>query len=120
MLRCEFIKSDGTVCGSPVVTGRRFCYFHDDPKTVELRLSRSAKGGRVSRSRPEVVGSWTSKSIKNQEDIRMMLSELANEIGNYSGEKAVTVDGGLFNPSPGIHWVGVVADGDWSIKMTKM
>jgi hypothetical protein len=28
--------------------------------------------------RPEVVGSWTSKPIKSQEDIRAMLSELAN------------------------------------------
>jgi hypothetical protein len=45
---------------------------------------------------------------------------LANEIGVYSGEKAVTVNGGLFNPSPGIHWLDIDADGSWTIKITKM
>jgi hypothetical protein len=45
---------------------------------------------------------------------------LANEIGAYSGEKSVTVNGGLLNASPGIHWVSIDADGDWSIKITKM
>jgi hypothetical protein len=79
MPKCEHIKPDGSPCGSPVMTGRRFCYFHDDdPRTIELRAARSAKGGSVSRMRPEVVGSWTSMPIKSQEDIRAMLSELAN------------------------------------------
>ncbi|MCE5255147.1 MAG: hypothetical protein LLG45_13255 [Actinomycetia bacterium] len=45
---------------------------------------------------------------------------LANEIGAYSGEKSVTVNGGILNASPGIHWVSVDADGDWTIKITKM
>jgi hypothetical protein len=48
------------------------------------------------------------------------VDNLANEIGAYSGETSVTVNGGLFNASPGIHWVTVDADGDWTIKITKM
>ena len=45
---------------------------------------------------------------------------LANEIGDYSGEKSVTVNGGLFDASPGIHWLDIDADGPWTIKITKM
>ncbi len=45
---------------------------------------------------------------------------LANEIGDYSGERSVTVDGGVLNASPGIHWLDVDADGTWTIKITKM
>lgn len=45
---------------------------------------------------------------------------LANEIGNYSGEKSVTVNGGLFDASPGIHWLDIDADGLWTIKITNM
>lgn len=45
---------------------------------------------------------------------------LANEIGDYSGETSVTVNGGLFNASPGIHWINIDADGSWTIKITKM
>jgi opacity protein-like surface antigen len=45
---------------------------------------------------------------------------LANELGAYSGEKSVTVDGKLFNASPGIHWINIDADGAWTIRITKM
>lgn len=45
---------------------------------------------------------------------------LANEIGDYSGEKSVTVNGGILNASPGIHWLDIDADGSWTIKITKM
>jgi len=45
---------------------------------------------------------------------------LANEIGDYSGEKSVTVNGGILNASPGIHWLKIDADGPWTIKITKM
>lgn len=45
---------------------------------------------------------------------------LANEIGDYSGETSLTVDGRVLNASPGIHWLDVDADGTWTIKITKM
>lgn len=45
---------------------------------------------------------------------------LANEIGDYSGETSVTVNGGILNASPGIHWLDIDADGPWTIKITKM
>jgi hypothetical protein len=45
---------------------------------------------------------------------------LANEIGSYSGEKSVTVDGKLLDASPGIHWLNVEADGDWTITVHNM
>jgi len=48
------------------------------------------------------------------------VDSLANEIGAYSGERSVTVNGGILSASPGIHWLNVDADGDWTIKISKM
>ena len=45
---------------------------------------------------------------------------LANEWSNYTGSKTLTVDGGLFDPSPGTHWINIDADGDWTITLTKV
>lgn len=45
---------------------------------------------------------------------------LANEAGNYTGSRTVTVDGALFNPSPGTHWINIRADGDWTITLTRV
>ncbi|MDW5562725.1 MAG: hypothetical protein SA339_05810 [Methanomassiliicoccus sp.] len=45
---------------------------------------------------------------------------LANEIGSYTGQKSVTVNGGLLNASPGIHWINVDSSGDWTITVKMM
>ncbi|NLT36814.1 MAG: hypothetical protein GXX95_01460 [Methanomassiliicoccus sp.] len=45
---------------------------------------------------------------------------LANDIGNYIGERSVKVNSGIFNASPGIHWMNIDGCGDWMIKITKM
>jgi hypothetical protein len=42
---------------------------------------------------------------------------LVNEIGSYSGSQAITVGGGLFNPSPGIHAIVIQADGNWTLSL---
>ena len=44
---------------------------------------------------------------------------LANEVGAYSGSKSVS-SGGVFGSSPGIHYIDVDADGDWSIEVTEI
>ena len=44
---------------------------------------------------------------------------LANEIGAYSGSTSVS-SGGAFGASPGVHYVDVDADGDWSIEITEI
>lgn len=44
----------------------------------------------------------------------------ANEIGDYVGEKSVTVNSGIFKASPGIHWMNIDGSGYWMIKITKM
>lgn len=43
---------------------------------------------------------------------------IANEIGAYSGETSVTVGTGLLQVSPGIAWLNIAADGNWTIKVT--
>ncbi len=42
---------------------------------------------------------------------------LANEVGVYSGSTSVS-SGGVFGASPGVHYIDVDADGDWSIEIT--
>ena len=44
---------------------------------------------------------------------------LANEVGAYSGSKSVG-SGGVFGSSPGIHYIDVNADGDWSVEITEI
>lgn len=44
---------------------------------------------------------------------------LANEIGSYTGTKAVGVTGELFDASPGPHYLNIQADGDWEITVTQ-
>lgn len=34
---CSHIKPDGMVCNSPVLRGKRFCYFHLDPDARRLK-----------------------------------------------------------------------------------
>lgn len=45
---------------------------------------------------------------------------LANEIGDYIGEKSVTVNSGILSASSGIHWLDIDGAGAWTIKITKM
>ncbi len=45
---------------------------------------------------------------------------LANEIGSYSGSATVSTGGGIFATTPGVHYLDVKADGDWSIEISKM
>lgn len=43
---------------------------------------------------------------------------IANEIGAYSGETSVMVGNDLKQVSPGIAWLNITADGNWTIKVT--
>ena len=42
---------------------------------------------------------------------------LVNEIGNYQGEKLISIGSGVLDYSPGIYAIAVTADGDWSIEI---
>jgi hypothetical protein len=78
------IKEDGTRCGGPTMSGRRFCYFHDDdPQTVKARASAASRGGKRSRSK-DGLASWTVRPITTMEDLKTSLSELFN--AGMSGE----------------------------------
>jgi hypothetical protein len=42
---------------------------------------------------------------------------LVNEIGTFSGEAAIGVGDGITGASPGIHYLDIAADGNWSISI---
>ncbi len=44
-----------------------------------------------------------------------LIELLVNEIGPFDGSKAVSVTGDIFAASPGIHFLDVAADGNWSV-----
>jgi hypothetical protein len=44
---------------------------------------------------------------------------LVNEIGAYSGSKVVGVTGSIGQASPGIHYLDITADGNWTITVTQ-
>lgn len=45
--KCQFVKQDGTPCGSYARTGRAFCLTHDDsPDSQELRIARKFRAGK--------------------------------------------------------------------------
>lgn len=78
MPKCKNTKPDGTPCEAPAMAGRKYCYFHDDdPLTIKQRAVGSSKGGRV-RGKPDAIALWTPRPIESMEDLKIMLSELAN------------------------------------------
>jgi hypothetical protein len=45
---------------------------------------------------------------------------LANEIGTYSGKKAVGVKrGNIFGARPGVHILSITADGNWTVSISQ-
>jgi len=36
---CTYLKSDGAVCNSPALRGKRLCYFHLDPERRRLKAA---------------------------------------------------------------------------------
>ena len=44
---------------------------------------------------------------------------LVNEIGAYSGSKVVGVTGKIFDASPGIHYLAITADGNWTVSISQ-
>jgi hypothetical protein len=39
VILCQYVKTDGIVCGSPALRERRFCYFHQEWHNQRIRLA---------------------------------------------------------------------------------
>ena len=58
---CTYLKSDGTVCNSPALRGKRLCYFHLDPDSRRLKAAwaRAMITVRIAKAREKAL-SWRS------------------------------------------------------------
>lgn len=75
---CVFIKPDGEQCRARPLQGDLFCLSHSpDPKAQDIKAQAVRKGGRA-RGKPEGIHEWNPRPIESQEDLRIMLSDLAN------------------------------------------
>jgi hypothetical protein len=60
--RCQFIKADGTQCGSPALQRKRFCHFHS--KTADGRKRGKSRGS--DRRQPGSVSTGEDKSVSRE------------------------------------------------------
>lgn len=68
VILCQYVKTDGIVCGSPALRERRFCYFHQEWHNQRIRLAfgLSTEGVALARKRP----SETSRGIVVEKPLR--------------------------------------------------